>query len=79
MLCAYVKYHWAFNCGHRWYSWVFAKILFVAGDASIYGEYVVLMSICESGYRIIQLNTFTLDRMRSSTWKYNSAQLTKLV
>ena len=33
----------------------------------------------ESGYRGIQLNTFTLDNIISSTWNYNSARLTKLV
>ena len=34
---------------------------------------------CGSGCIGRQLNTFTLERIISSTWKHNSAQLTKLV
>ena len=33
---------------------------------------------CESGYRGIQINDFTLDRLISYTWNYNSVHLTKL-
>ena len=34
---------------------------------------------CESGCRGIQINAFTLDRLRYSTWNYNSVNLTKWV
>ena len=43
MFCEDVKSHWPLNYGCRWSSWVVKKILFVAGDASIDSEYVVLM------------------------------------
>ena len=33
----------------------------------------------ESGYRGIQINAFTLDRLISSTWNYNSVHIAKLV
>ena len=43
VFCAHVKSHWPLNYGCIWSSWVVSKILFVAGDASIDGEYVILM------------------------------------
>ena len=49
------------------------------GDYIIYDSDILEIDVhCEYVYRGIQLNALTLDRLRSSTCKYNSVYLTKL-
>ena len=50
------------------------------------GDYVIhdlgILDIdvhCESGYKGIEINSFMLDRLISSTWNYNSVHITKLI
>ena len=50
------------------------------GDYVIHESGILDIDVhCGSGYIGIQINAFTMDYLRSSTWNYNSVHLTKLV